>query len=202
MQKACHIFFVTKVLPNFINLDTLTIDDQAQILHGRTSNLSHLFKTSQCMKMERLESGETLKNEKEMCPLQRQVGSESLIMSTDDTLNLQVAEIAADNAMAESVDLTPIMSRFRLGWNPRFPTYREAFPLGWTADQDIETRHEVIMRKIQSWPRDEENQLDQTMLLIFCLVLLFSADYEQLQQGEVVENVQLKYTTLLHRYLK
>ena len=104
--------------------------------------------------------------------------------------------------MAESVDLTTIMSRFKLGWNPRFPTYREAFPPGWTQNKDIETRHEFIMRKIQSWPRDLDNQLDHTMLLIFCLVLLFSADHDKLQQREVVENVQLKYTTLLRRYLK
>ena len=58
------------------------------------------------------------------------------------------------------------------------------------------------MRRIQSWPRDGDNQLDHTMLLIFCLILLFSADQDKLQQVEMVENVQLKYTTLLHRYLK
>jgi len=185
MQKACHIFFVTKVLPNFINLDTLTSDDQAQILHGRTSNLSHMFKTSQCLKIERVESGVTVKTVGDMCPLQK-----------------QVAEIAADHEMAESVDFTTIMSRFKVGWNPRFPTYREAFPPGWAGDKDIETRHEVIMRKIQAWPRDAAHQLDHTMLLIFCLILLFSADHEKLQQRELVENVQLKYTTLLRRYLK
>jgi len=58
------------------------------------------------------------------------------------------------------------------------------------------------MRRIQSWPRYGDNQLDHTMLLIFCLILLFSADQDKLQQVETVENVQLKYTTLLHRYLK
>ena len=104
--------------------------------------------------------------------------------------------------MAESVDFTTIMSRFKVGWNPRFPTYREAFPPGWAGDKDIETRHEVIMRKIQAWPRDAAHNLDHTMLLIFCLILLFSADHEKLQQRELVENVQLKYTTLLRRYLK
>ena len=77
MQKACHIFFVTKVLPNFVNLDTLTSDDQAQILHGRTSNVSHMFKTSQCLKMERVESGVTVKTVGDMCPLQKQVSSDT-----------------------------------------------------------------------------------------------------------------------------
>ena len=78
MQKACHIFFVTKVLPNFINLDHLTSDDQAQILHGRTSNMSHMFKTSQCLKMERVESGMTVTAVGDMCPLQKQVSLNSL----------------------------------------------------------------------------------------------------------------------------
>ena len=78
MQKACHIFFVNKVLPNFINLDHLTIDDQAQILHGRTSNMSHMFKTSQCLKIERVESGMTVSAVGDMCPLQKQVSLDSL----------------------------------------------------------------------------------------------------------------------------
>ena len=29
MQKACHIYFANKVLPNFINLDNMHSDDQA-----------------------------------------------------------------------------------------------------------------------------------------------------------------------------
>ena len=125
----------------------------------------------------------------------------SFFMSLDHKFIFQVAEIAADHELAESLDLTTIMARFRLGWNPRFPTYREAFPPGWTQDKDVEARHEFIMRKIQSWPLNG-GVLDHTMLLIFCLILLFSADHDKLQQRELVESVQLKYTTLLRRYLK
>ena len=78
MQKSCHIFFVTNVLPNFINLESMTAEDQAAIKHGKNSNLSHFFKVSQCMKMNRSEATATVKNENDMCPLQRQVCSNEL----------------------------------------------------------------------------------------------------------------------------
>jgi len=188
MQKSCHIFFVTNVLPNFINLESMTAEDQAAIKHGKNSNLSHFFKVSQCMKMNRSEATATVKNENDMCPLQR-----------------QVAEIAANHEMVESYDLSLIMSRLQLGaalGGPQFPTYRDVFPSGWTRDTDTEARHEHIMTRIQSWPFDEQNQFDQTMLLLICLVLLFSADPDTLQHRAQVERVQLQYSTLLQRYLK
>ena len=40
------------------------------------------------------------------------------------------------------------------------------------------------------------------MLLLICLVLLFSADPDTLQHRAQVERVQLQYSTLLQRYLK
>ena len=74
MQKACHIYFANKVLPNFINLDNMHSDDQAAIMHGKNSSVSHFFKLSQCLKLQRAEPLTVVKNETEMCPLQRQVG--------------------------------------------------------------------------------------------------------------------------------
>ena len=70
MQKSCHIFFVTKILPNFINLDSMPTEDQAVILQGKNSNLSHFFKMSQCLKIQRPEQTTA---GTEMCPIQRQV---------------------------------------------------------------------------------------------------------------------------------
>lgn len=70
MQKSCHIFFVTKILPNFINLDSMPTEDQAAVLQGKNSNLSHFFKISQCLKITpRLPQAPC----KELCPIQRQV---------------------------------------------------------------------------------------------------------------------------------
>ena len=102
----------------------------------------------------------------------------------------------------DSKDLSMIISRLQMAWTPKFPTYHEVFPPGWTGEQEVENRHEQIMRKIQTWPFDESNQFDHTMLLLMCLVLLFSADFDTLRRSDLVENVQLKYSTLLQRYLK
>ena len=75
LQKACHIFFVTNIVPNFINLDTLPQEDRAILLAGKNPNVSHLFKASQCLKIqdegERRERVECKKED--MCPLQHQV---------------------------------------------------------------------------------------------------------------------------------
>lgn len=74
MQKACHIYFANKVLPTFINLDTMHSDDQAAIMTGKNSSVSHFFKVSQCLKLHRTDPLTVVKNETEMCPIQRQVG--------------------------------------------------------------------------------------------------------------------------------
>ena len=103
----------------------------------------------------------------------------------------------------ETYDLTPVMSKLHMGYSPQFPTYKELFPHGWTrVDTSAETRHEQIMRQIQSWPFDEAGQFDHAMLLLMCLMLLFNPESMLLKKNETVEKVQLKYTTLLQRYLK
>ena len=126
-------------------------------------------------------------------------------------LYLQVAEIASNHEMVESYDLSQILNYQNMARLPvaQFPTYQELFPPGWTARgnvgdvvKDVEFRHEQIMRQIQSWPYDENQQMDHTMLLMMCLVLLFSADLSGFKKADVVEQMQMKYTTLLQRYLK
>ena len=126
-------------------------------------------------------------------------------------LYLQVAEIASNHEMVESYDLSQILNYQNMARLPvaQFPTYQELFPPGWTARgnvgdvvKDVELRHEQIMRQIQSWPYDENQQMDHTMLLMMCLVLLFSADLSGFKKADVVEQMQMKYTTLLQRYLK
>ena len=111
--------------------------------------------------------------------------------------------------MVESYDLSQILSRRNLLPVAQFPTYQDIFAPGWTARdnvrdtaKDVEFRHEQIMRQIQSWPFDESQQFDHTMLLLMCLVLLFSTDLSAFRKAEVVEQTQMKYTTLLQRYLK
>ena len=73
---ACHIYFVTNIVPIFINLDNLPSEDRTILLTGNNSNVSHLFKVSQCLKIQEGETqgaGRVQFKKEEMCPLQNQV---------------------------------------------------------------------------------------------------------------------------------
>ena len=91
----------------------------------------------------------------------------------------QVAEIAANHDMVETYDLSQILTKIKVGspFSPQFPTYQEMFPRGWTREsetRDVETRHEQIIDKIQTWPKDDNGQLDHAMIYLMVLILLFN----------------------------
>ena len=70
-----------------------------------------------------------------------------------------MAEIAANNEMIETYDLSQIMSRLNLGWTPQFPSYEEVFPSQWANNSQVESRHKQIMQRIQNWPYDQNNEV-------------------------------------------
>ena len=86
---------------------------------------------------------------------------------------LQVAEIAANNEMIESFDLSLIMSRLNLGWTPQFPTYEEVFPSQWANNSQVEDRHRRITQRIQKWPYDEDNEVIIILLVIVIIINYF-----------------------------
>ena len=74
LERACRIFYLSNIVPNFINLDSLPSEDRAVLLTGNNSNVSHLFKVSQCLKIQESQGAERVQCKKEdMCPLQNQV---------------------------------------------------------------------------------------------------------------------------------
>ena len=77
---------------------------------------------------------------------------------------MKVAEIAANNEMIETYDLSMIMSRLNLGWTPQFPSYEEVFPSQWANNSQVETRHKQIMQRIQNWPYDQNNEVPSLSL--------------------------------------
>ena len=79
---ACHIYFVTNIVPIFINLDNLPSEDRTVLLTGNNSNVSHLFKVAQCLKIKEGETqgaGRVQCKKEEMCPLQNQVSIRNTI---------------------------------------------------------------------------------------------------------------------------
>ena len=74
LEQACRIFYLSNIVPNFINLDSLPSEDRAVLLTGNNSSVSHLFKVSQCLKIQQSQgAGRVQCKKEEMCPLQNQV---------------------------------------------------------------------------------------------------------------------------------
>ncbi len=66
-----------------------------------------------------------------------------------------------------------------------------------------------LYKKILEWPRDaaagngfQGAHTDEIQIVLMCLVLLFSSDLADLDRPDQVSDVQAKYATMLHRYLK
>ena len=78
---------------------------------------------------------------------------------------LQVTDIVSNPDIIESLDLSQMMSRLNLSETPKFPTYQEIFPEKWANNSQVEQRHMDIMRRLQSWPKKEDNEV--TLLRIY-----------------------------------
>jgi len=185
LERAFHLYFVQNVVPKFIEVDNLPCSDKGQIINGQNSGMAHLFKSTQCLKIAAPNVPEPLCKEETMCPMQK-----------------QVTDIVSNPDIIESLDLSQMMSRLNLSETPKFPTYQEIFPEKWANNSQVEQRHMDIMRRLQSWPKKEDNELDYNMVILMTLMLIFNADFEGLANKALVENVQLKYSVLLQRYLR
>jgi len=185
LEKSFHLYFVQNVVPKFIDVDNLPSSDKGQIINGQNSGMAHLFKSSQCLKIDSPDSKEPPCKQETMCPMQK-----------------QVSDIASNPAIMESLDLSQMMSRLNLSEIPKFPTYQEIYPQKWANNDEVEQRHMEIIKRLQSWPRKDNNELDFNMVILMTLMLIFNADFDGLVNKTIVENVQLKYSMLLQRYLR
>jgi len=185
LEKSFHLYFVQNVVPKFIDVDNLPSSDKGRIINGQNSGMAHLFKSSQCLKIEAENSKEPPCKQETMCPMQK-----------------QVSDIASNPVIMESLDLSQMMSRLNLSEIPKFPTYQEIYPQKWANNEEVEQRHMEIIKRLQGWPRGDNNELDFNMVILMTLMLMFNADFDGLVNKKIVENVQLKYSMLLQRYLR
>ena len=88
-----------------------------------------------------------------------------------------MAEIAANNEMIETYDLSMIMSRLNLGWTPQFPSYEEVFPSQWANNSQVESRHKKIVQTIQNWPYDQNNEVRMRSLSTLISIFIFQFIY-------------------------
>ncbi len=84
--------------------------------------------------------------------------------------------------------------------------YEQVFTSPWAPSINLEQRHAELNKVISKWPVDEINNHDVVdPLMLFCLghVILFSSDFvDGIKDTKKVNNTQMKYLSMLHRYLK
>ena len=99
-----------------------------------------------------------------------------------------MAEIAANNEMIETYDLSMIMSRLNLGWTPQFPSYEEVFPSQWANNSQVESRHKQIVRRIQNWPYDQNNEVIMSSLSPLISIFIFQFNYKYIIPRNLVSS--------------
>ena len=81
--------------------------------------------------------------------------------------------------------------------------YDQVYSGPWTNDQKIKDQHKEMSFKVHSWPRDGKNSAcDEVLITLMAMVMLFSSDGLVLDNGHLVEKIQIKYTNLMYKYLK
>ena len=73
LEKAFQIYFSQNVVPKFIDVDNLSTHDKGQILNGQNTGMAHLFKSSQCLRIETPGPPPLVCKSETMCPMQKQV---------------------------------------------------------------------------------------------------------------------------------
>ena len=88
---------------------------------------------------------------------------------------------------------------------PNALTYDQIFASPWASSVDLEERHAYIIPKMASWPvdpRDPEERVDKAMLFLIYNIMMLSTDSVVVKDYAKVTEIQEKYMTMLHRYLK
>ena len=99
-------------------------------------------------------------------------------------------------------------------------TFRNYFPTNWSHEcyvpnpsssashsamnvEELEARHRRLYDKLRAWPTSPAyKHLDITMLSLLLRLLAFSPDEEAEAWSRVAEAAQLKYASMLERYLR
>ena len=78
-----------------------------------------------------------------------------------------MSDIASNPVIMESLDLSQMMSRLNLSEIPKFPTYQEIYPQKWANNEEVEQRHMEIIKRLQGWPRGDNNEVLSLVFIFF-----------------------------------
>jgi len=181
LEEIFHQIFTGNIVPKLLENDDFPTKDVGQIIHGQNSAISHMFKMHQFTKMENTEKDQT-------------PGS--------DCLQKQVSDLVEDTEIDTTEYIADLFTRLRVDPRVTVPTYGELYPQHWARDREVEDRHKDITRRLQAWPYDHNHKFDYNLVLIMSMILLFNPEYNPLVTRSIVANLQSKYVTLLHRYIR
>lgn len=80
--------------------------------------------------------------------------------------------------------------------------YNQFYASPWASSKEAEGRYFNLMIKMKAWPRDNiASPVDEIQMTLAKMIIAFSPDFLNLEQRSVVEAIQMKYVSMLHRYL-
>jgi len=78
--------------------------------------------------------------------------------------------------------------------------YEQFYPKNWLGDDEAESRHERMLRRIASWPRrSNSSPIDAKQFILLELIAAFSTDFVRLDKNKEVEDARVKFASLLQR---
>ena len=139
--------------------------------------------------------------------------------------------LAQDENLVKTLELEGLISRLDLSSDSsetRRPSYKELYPAGWATDTQAELVHREALTKIVNWPIDHNRkvnnqgnywlkiptvptvvlfwkylfQFDYQMACLLLFIIAVNADFYILENKKMVENIQMKFTMILQRYLR
>ena len=137
-EEAFHLYFVTNIVPKFLENSALPSKDIGQILNGQNSQIAHLFKISQ------FKTNETRK---------------ANIKQLDTEVKKEVSDMVTRFREVDNSNMVEMISKLPTKIGPTLFSYDELYPENWANNKEMEERHREIIKKVQGWPTNEKNEV-------------------------------------------
>jgi len=180
-EKSKSLDLIRHILPTLEELEDLSPHDLGQIMRGHNSGIANLYRLAYWL----------------------DIGSSTRLITCP--VAAEMRSLARDQNLVKSLELEGLISRLDLSKEPsetRRPSYSDLYPAGWGPDSQEELVHREALTKIVHWPIDHNNKFDYRMACLLLFIIVFNADFYTLENKKRVEDIQMKFTMILQRYLR
>ena len=125
------------------------------------------------------------------------------VKKTNTKLHEKLQELCEENEEYKVIKNRMIEASMNNSLQIHPMSYDQAYSLSWEADETFKKHHMELTNKINAWPRKQKDgACDDMMITLMNMIILFSTDGLQLKNSKAVEQIQMKYFYMLHKYLK